>query len=234
VLVNTEPFEYVGGELGVFYHARRWKTYWGAQVSNWISGDVLEVGAGLGANTVFLQTPEVRSWTCLEPDARLASSLKEATAGLDRVIVLRGTTGALAVCQFDVILYIDVLEHIQDDRAEMERAAALLRPGGRIIVLAPAHQRLYSPFDAAIGHYRRYSRNSLSARTPEGCRIEIMRYLDCVGIITSLANRAFLRQRQPTLRQILFWDSILVPLSRVLDPVFGFRLGKSVLSVWRR
>lgn len=134
----------------------------------------------------------------------------------------------------DVILYIDVLEHIQDDRAEMERAAALLRPGGRIIVLAPAHQRLYSPFDAAIGHYRRYSRSALSARTPEGSRIETIRYLDCVGIITSLVNRAFLRQRQPTLRQILFWDSLVVPLSRVLDPVFGIHLGKSVLSVWRR
>jgi SAM-dependent methyltransferase len=234
VLVNTEPYEYVGGELGIFSHARRWKTYWGAQVRNWISGDVLEVGAGLGANTVFLQTPEVRSWTCLEPDARLASSLKEATANLERVIILRGTTEALRGCQYDVILYIDVLEHIQDDRAEMERAAALLRTGGRIIVLAPAHQSLYSPFDAAIGHYRRYSRLALSARTPEGCRLETMRYLDCVGLITSSANCAFLRQRQPTLRQILFWDRVLIPLSRVLDPVFGFRLGKSVLSVWRR
>ena len=44
-----------------------------------------------------------------------------------------------AEAKFDAILYIDVLEHIEDDRAEMARAAARLKPGGALIVLAPAH-----------------------------------------------------------------------------------------------
>lgn len=48
---------------------------------------------------------------------------------------------------FDTLLYIDVLEHIPDDGAELARAAERLRPGGRVIVLSPVHQWLYSEFD---------------------------------------------------------------------------------------
>ena len=57
---------------------------------------------------------------------------------------------------FDTILYVDVLEHIADDAAELARARRLLTPEGNLVVLAPAHQSLFSPFDAAVGHYRRY------------------------------------------------------------------------------
>jgi hypothetical protein len=43
-----------------------------------------------------------------------------------------------------------------------------------------------------------------------------------------------LRQSLPTRRQIGFWDTYIVRASKVLDPVFGYRLGKSILAVWRR
>jgi hypothetical protein len=57
--------------------------------------------------------------------------------------------------QFDSIIYIDVLEHIDADRDELERAANALQPGGFLVVLAPSHQWLYTALDKALGHYRR-------------------------------------------------------------------------------
>ena len=60
-------------------------------------------------------------------------------------------------------------EHIENDREELERAAARLRPGGRVIVLAPAHQWLFTPFDAAIAHFRRYNRSMMRNLRPPGC-----------------------------------------------------------------
>lgn len=63
--------------------------------------------------------------------------------------------------RFDTILYIDVLEHIADDRAELVEAARRLNPGGYLVVLSPAHQWLFTAFDAAIGHVRRYTAKSL-------------------------------------------------------------------------
>jgi hypothetical protein len=57
-------------------------------------------------------------------------------------------------------------------------------------------------------------------------------YLDAIGMLASAGNRALLRQGHPTKRQIALWDRVMVPLSRVVDPLLGHRVGKSVVSVW--
>jgi SAM-dependent methyltransferase len=229
---------YVGNELELFAHARNWKQYWGAIVQPCLSGDVLEVGAGLGTNTRLLHgapSSSVRRWVALEPDARLLGQLRSAT--LEKVEPRLGTLANLDPGErFDTILYIDVLEHIPDDMAELRRAAGHLRAQGRLIVLSPAHQWLFSPFDAAIGHYRRYTRQSLK-QTAAGIgslRLERVWYLDSAGYFASAANRLLLRQSMPGLRQILFWDRVLVPVSRFFDPLLFHRFGKSVIAVWSR
>ena len=127
-----------------------------------------------------------------------------------------------------------MLEHIEDDRNELARAAARLKPGGALIVLAPAHPFFFSPYDGAIGHFRRYTRSSLQIAGPETLRLEELAYLDAAGMLASAANRFLLQSAMPTERQILMWDRLLVPVSRLIDPLFAGRVGKSVLAVWRR
>jgi hypothetical protein len=61
-----------------------------------------------------------------------------------------------------------------------------------------------------------------------------MVYLDAAGLLASAGNRLLLRQSMPTERQILAWDRLMIPISRAIDPLFGHRLGKSVLGVWQR
>jgi hypothetical protein len=135
--------------------------------------------------------------------------------------------------RFDAILYVDVLEHVRDDVAELAAAAGMLRAEGALIVLAPAHGWLYSPFDRAIGHHRRYTRRSLAAAGPPGVRRVVLRYLDSVGLLASAGNRFVLRKSIPTAGDIARWDQLMVPVSRWLDPWLGFRIGKSVLGIWR-
>jgi hypothetical protein len=136
--------------------------------------------------------------------------------------------------EFDSILYIDVIEHIEDDAGELRTAAGLLRPGGHLFVIVPAHQSLYTAFDKLIGHYRRYSRDSLKAVVPAEFEIEQLRYLDSVGYFASLVNKMFLKQSMPTLKQVTFWDRVMVPVSRITDRLLGFNFGKSVLLVARK
>jgi hypothetical protein len=93
-------------------------------------------------------------------------------------------------------------------------------------------QWLYSPFDGAIGHYRRYSRQSLERAIPAGFERVAVKYLDCAGVLLSLANRLLLRSAYPTRKQIEVWDRAVVPVSRRLDPLIGFAAGKSILGVW--
>ena len=224
-------FVYAGGELEVFARAIRWKRYCRAQLAPYLRGRVLEVGAGLGSTTRALFDGSQTRWVCLEPDRRLAAAAP-AVAGVEW---RHGTSRQLDASDvFDCILYVDVLEHIEDDRGEVAAAARHLGAGGTLAVLAPAYQWLFSPFDARIGHHRRYSRRTLTRLAPPGLGIEKLVYLDSTGLLASAANRLLLRQSDPTLGQILFWDRVLVPCSRVLDPLLRHALGRSVLAVWRR
>lgn len=237
-MTSSASQPYVGKELDLFAHARRWKAYWAPHLTPFLRGDVLEVGAGLGVNTTLLLSDAQTSWTCLEPDADLARRLEAALAGRPPVPALRvinGTVQDLPVAErFDAALYVDVLEHIADDRAEIRCADAHLRPGGYLLVVAPAHPGLFTEFDRAIGHRRRYNRATLSALVPAHYRAVRLAYLDSAGLLASAANRLLLHRAVPTLRQILVWDRLLVPLSRVLDPLCGYRLGKSLIGVWEK
>jgi SAM-dependent methyltransferase len=236
---SNPSFEYVGDELALFQHARNWKRYYGSRLTPYLQGDVLEIGGGLGATARALCGEGVHHWTSVEPDPELAARMEESFGAeplsAPTSIIVGTIADVPAGKHFDALIYIDVLEHIEDDRAEMERARERLRPGGVLIVLCPAHQWLFTPFDKAIGHFRRYSRASMAAVAPTtGLRRERLFYLDSVGMLASLANRLLLKASMPTLAQIRFWDSRLVPCSRWLDPLFLGRLGKSVIGIWRR
>jgi hypothetical protein len=56
----------------------------------------------------------------------------------------------------------DVLEHIEDDVATLKRVADLLTPDGRVLVTVPANPRLWSSFDVASHHHRRYTKKTLA------------------------------------------------------------------------
>ena len=234
----SEPFQYVGTELDLFAAAVRWKAYVRRRIGGYLGGRVLEVGAGLGGTTAAFCRGTERRWVCLEPDPVLAARLvaEQAAGRLPAAceVVVGTLDDQLPADQFDAILYMDVLEHIEGDAAEMARAAGRLAPGGRIIALSPAHQWLYTPFDASIGHCRRYTRSTLGALTPPGLDLEWLGYLDSVGFFASLANKLVLQQSMPTPAQVAFWDRVLVRASTWVDPVLGHRAGKSVLGIWRR
>ncbi len=228
----TPPaFQYVGSELATFAKAQNWKGRLRREMSPYLRGKVAEVGAGLGSMTTVLSGCAFHSWLALEPDPGLAKQIPNGST----TDVFVGTLSDLAAADaFDTILYIDVLEHIEDDRRELSTAAARLAPGGRLIVLVPAHNFLFTPFDKAIGHFRRYNKSMLRAVAPASLTLKRLRYLDSVGFFASLANKLLLRQAMPTTSQILFWDRFMVPVSEFTDALLGFRFGKSLLAVWEK
>jgi SAM-dependent methyltransferase len=234
----ASEYHYVGGELELFQHAVNWKAYFRSRIRPWLAGRVLEVGAGLGGTTRLLCDGRQEAWTALEPSRELLRQFQEWLEAQPLPLpieLVQGTTVDLqGQRRFDTLLYIDVLEHLSADAEEVERATELLEPGGHLVVLSPAHPWLFTPFDQAIGHFRRYTARSLRALTPAGLELRRLFYLDAVGLLASLGNRLLLRQQMPTLRQIHVWDRCLVPLSRWVDPLLGYCLGKSIVGVWRK
>ena len=235
----NEGYSYPGDELALFAQALNWKKYFSGTILPFIIGDVLEVGAGIGATTPFLQNKEVRSWTMLEPDRRLCLQLEKRLDQQQLPSYCKPICGNLDSLDqqqlFDTILYIDVLEHLEDDKGELRKAVERLKPRGRLIVLAPAHQSLFSKFDRSIGHLRRYEKGSLRKIVDNSILTEEhLFYLDSMGCVSSLANKWMLKQSMPTLKQVHFWDTKLIPISRVTDKLFGLTIGKTIIGIWRK
>ncbi|MBL7938170.1 MAG: class I SAM-dependent methyltransferase [Flavobacteriales bacterium] len=227
---------YVGTELGLFRGAVRWKAYWSGVAKPFVRGAILDVGCGLGVNADHLWNDRITAYTFLEPDAALLARVPEnvKTVTSIRKEFIHGTTMDLTGGSFDTLLYIDVLEHISESRAELGRAMELLAPGGHLIILVPAFQFLFSPFDTAIGHHRRYDRALLQAELPAGLEQIHMRYMDSAGFLLSLGNKVLLRQGSPTPGQIGFWDRAIVPISQVTDKLVAHSFGRSLLSISRK
>lgn len=128
---------------------------------------ILEIGSGGSTFAASLQH-DGYDVTIADNDPRALRMAAE--KGIHHIIALDGPNdfkNSIPANYFDVIVALEVFEHIEDDTAIMNELSHALRPGGRLILTVPAHQWLYGKEDAAAGHCRRYSKHHLTeALTP--------------------------------------------------------------------
>jgi hypothetical protein len=221
--------QYQGTELELFANVVNWKKYWSALIPINSSSSALEVGSGIGSNVNFLVSKS-NNLSLLEPDYNFYNNfLVLISESNHKISVMNGTISQINPGQtFNMIYYIDVLEHIENDSDELKRIATHLTPGGLLFVLVPAHSLLFSSFDKSVGHFRRYDKKNFRKIVPKELIITDMRYLDSIGAVGSFINK-IMGKGSVTLQKVIFWDRYIVPLSRVIDPLLGYRLGKSLV-----
>ena len=219
-------------ELRLFSTAKTWKKYWSYLISNSITGRVAEVGAGIGTNVEYLLTENIERLVLIEPNRLLFDSLNTHQYR-DKVECINATLQEVDM-EFDSILYIDVLEHIEDHVGETTTVYDKLKQNGSFIVVVPAHPYLYTEFDETVGHFRRYTRKSLDRVVDSRFARISSQYLDSVGMLASIGNKWALKSSSPSKHQIAIWDRCMVPLSRFIDPLLGYRVGKSIVAVYRK
>ncbi|MCX6357136.1 MAG: glycosyltransferase [Candidatus Aureabacteria bacterium] len=112
----------------------------------------------------------------------------------------------------DTVLCLNVLEHIQDDTAVLRCFFKILEPRGRLVLLVPACEVLYSKMDSGLSHYRRYSREELRLKIEgAGFKLESVNYLNLPGAIGWFVNgRLFGRRMLPRYQMKLF--DLFVPV----------------------
>ena len=137
-----------------FDDAKFHRRYCMSFVKKFIRGKVLEVGAGCGSFTRDYINEEI-DVTLTETDNKNFLDLKK-NFGLTKNINISNKEIFDVDGKFDTILYLHVLEHIEDDLRELQEIEKKLNEGGHLVIMVPRHQKLYSTFDKSIGHFRRY------------------------------------------------------------------------------
>jgi len=200
----------------------------------------VEVGAGLGTVTLAITQRHPGTVLALEPAANVYPRSAKRLAGNPR-ITLRQATSAEVLAedmdgQFDTAVYVNVLEHIEDDSGELDTARHLLAPGGHLCLFVPAMPSLYSAIDHKSGHYRRYTKATLRAKVEQaGFTVESIDYFDVASVLPYWLMYRVLGVETLGSGSNAIYDRIIVPVSRVLQRALVHPpLGKNLILVARR
>jgi protein-L-isoaspartate O-methyltransferase len=234
--VEEDPF--LVADLLQMSTAENYRRWLFETVAPYVSGNVLEVGGGIGNFTPAL-AGVAKSVTSIEPNAYCHACLTAKTLGLTNVRVYHATVEALdekrlAAAPFDTVILMNVLEHIKDDEGVLHRLKERLSPTGRIVVLVPAGPWAFGAAYERLGHYRRYSKRSardLMARL--GLEVAALRYYNFIGI-WGWWNAKVARGQSQDDGQIRLFDRYLVPVISRIEKVLPPPLGQSVLVVGRK
>jgi SAM-dependent methyltransferase len=217
--------------------APHYNAWLGSKVRPHLGRRVLEVGAGIGTITRQIQQGRDKV-IALEADPYYAQRLSNLFRGSPLVTPLHVTVeetnwAALAEEQLDTVLLSNVLEHIQDDADAARRFRSVLPRHGRLVLLVPALPALYGSLDEAVGHYRRYTPETLRAAIePAGFRLEHLEWLNLVGIAGWFLNGKVLRRRVLPQLQLKIYDRVAPVLARA-EAIWKLPVGLSLLAVAR-
>ncbi len=220
---------YPGKELEIFDKAVLWRKYIYFLVKKYIKNGLLEVGAGIGSFTKNYKN-NLKNITLTELDKHNIKKLKKRFKGLKIKIETKLTSKLNG--KFNSILYMNVLEHIKNDKKEINTSLNKLNKKGYLIILVPAHNELYTKFDKEIGHFRRYKVNFFKKLKLKNAKIVKLQYLDCLGYFLYYLNKIFYKNEiYPSETKIFIWDKFFTPLTFFLDRFLNYRFGKNVLCI---
>ncbi len=235
----SNKVEYVGKDLEAMDFAVNYHRWILDVMKPFLGKHLVEVGAGTGAFSELLLETEPRTLSLIEPSAMFESfqiNLEEQ----DSLTKIRGFPNIFAEVAEkikteqspDSIIYINVLEHIEDDRLELEIIHRTLREYGRVFIFVPAIPLLFSEFDKQIGHFRRYRKGELEKKLQAvGFRILVARYFDAAGILPWLVKYRLLKSLTIESGAVHLYDKFVVPIVKPLESFLPIPLGKNLLFV---
>ena len=200
-----------------------------------LKGCTLEVGCGNG-NFTSLIAPCCPQLVAVDLNADYVAQTKARLCQYSHVEVITADATEMDSGQtFDTIILLDVLEHIEDDVELLRRLRRQLAPGGMLLLKVPAIATLYNSLDAAVGHYRRYTPETLQQailsakdeQTQYGFVHPAIEYFNAAGILGWWLNGSVLQRTVPPGQQVGWFDRC-VPLFQTaedwLQPPIGLSL----------
>jgi len=208
------------------------------QFRKFVGKRIFEVGSGTGNMTRYLLDRERVVASDLEPFyletlQRMFGKYRKVRVGKFALPLDESDSVDIRKERIDTIICLNVLEHIEQDDTTLAAFHDILEPGGRLVLLVPAHQFLFGTLDQKLGHFRRYTKEPLVQQVKRaGFEVEHAKYLNRVGTLGWFVSGRILRRDVIPTSQLRAFK-MLLPLLRgeeTGDPGFGL----SVLVIGRK
>jgi len=232
---------YVGTDLEAMSFAENYHRWILNELRPYLGKSLVEVGAGTGSFSELLLECRPTSLILVEPSemvGKLRQTISPEKNGASIRIFdssFRDVSDEIAAAKPDSVIYVNVLEHIEDDSAELSAVFDALTPGGRVFIFVPAHPWLYGAFDKSVGHFRRYRRTELEERTrAAGFNILVSKYFDFVGVAPWWIKYRLLRSATLEPKAVELYDRFAVPVTRAVESAITPPTGKNLLLIGER
>lgn len=231
---NQMP-QYFGKDLEAMSFAGNYHRWILRELRPYLGRSVAEVGAGVGSFSRLILEAGIDRLKAYEPSQNMYPELQKALGRNPRATAVNAFFGSVSTSEcFDSILYVNVLEHIEDDESEIAKAREALNPDGHLLIFVPALSWLYSELDRQVGHFRRYTKPGLVDLTRRaGLRVVKAQYFDVAGIIPWYVNFVLLKNTIGS-GSVSLYDKVVVPVMRNLESLVPPPIGKNVLLVARK
>ena len=234
------PADQAGAEtLEIMEAAPKYNSWQFSRVAPYLGRRICEVGAGIGSMSALIADSRPDLLVLTDTDPYYRGVLQDRFASSPEVVVDQLTLPDVSAGDryqhyaLDTVVALNVIEHIAGDVAALGSIAAMLRPGGRAVILVPAFQELFGSLDRELGHVRRYTRTSLSRRMREaGFRVERAFYFNLLGTIGWWVNARLRQVPRIPVDQVRYFDT-LIPMLRLEDRV-PLPFGQSVIAIGAR
>jgi len=235
----TEKVVYVGKDLEAMSFAVNYHNWILDEFRPFLGKNVVEVGSGTGSFSELLlrEKPEILS--LIEP-SEMFDSLKQNLSQFETATQTNFYQAIFAqVCETiseqkkpDSIIYVNVLEHIEDDAAELKMIYQTLDEGGRCFIFVPALMSLYGEFDRKIGHFRRYTKTGLEEKcAAAGFKILKSKYFDFAGIFPWYVKYKLLKSDSLESGAVTVYDKLVVPVIKKFESYLKPPTGKNILLI---
>jgi SAM-dependent methyltransferase len=225
--------------LEIFSEAGQFNGWMFERIERYCRGAILEIGSGIGNISAYL-VEHFADVTLSDMQPEYCRRLRRTFEGrpsvkgiysVDLAAPDFGRAYPQLLGRFDTVVALNVVEHIDDHVLAVKNAHSLLRSGGKLVILVPAYPWLYNALDRELGHFRRYTRNSLTeALAGGGVRVESMEFFNAAAIGGWWMAGSMLRMDKIKRGPLSLYNS-LVWMMRLVDKVAGKRIGLSIIAV---
>lgn len=137
--------------------------------------------------------------------------------------------------EYDTAILINVLEHLQEDRAAVRKARSELRMDGTLAIFVPAFGLLMSDLDRRLGHHRRYTTGSLRKLLEgAGFTVTALRYYNLSGFLGWLWRFRIRGSTEQSPELVRFFDRKVLPVQLRLERALQMPVGQSVYAAAKR